>query len=91
VSPTIIKDLLHERIKDITCGFYHSLFLSESGYLYSTGKNNNGQCGLGVETYNIMSPTRVDPYVFNDERIIYVGAGYYSSFVITGKYFLIFY
>ena len=33
-------------IKQVSCGFDHSLILSEEGKVFSFGKNNQGQLGF---------------------------------------------
>jgi alpha-tubulin suppressor-like RCC1 family protein len=48
-------------IKSIACGFKHTLFVSESGHVYSMGSNSHGQLGIGdnmVKTKN--TPTLVE-------------------------------
>ena len=43
-SPRLLKYPIN--IKSISCGFEHSLLLSETGMLYTMGSNNQGQLGL---------------------------------------------
>ena len=39
--------ILHENIKEIICGGYHTMMLTLSGKIYSSGENQYGQLGLG--------------------------------------------
>ena len=38
-----IKLKIPEKVIDIKCGYYHSFFVGESGKVYTTGLNANGQ------------------------------------------------
>jgi hypothetical protein len=79
--PAQVTALQNERIIDITCGFYHSLFLSETG-LFACGKSSKGQLGIGRVTDS--SPlVPVPQELFNFEKIELIAAGYYTSFVLT--------
>jgi alpha-tubulin suppressor-like RCC1 family protein len=41
----------------VACGYYHSIAISSgSGDLYSWGKNDSGQLGLGTFTQRELSP-----------------------------------
>lgn len=40
---------LHE--KSVNCGMFTILILTKDGNIYSSGTCNNGQLGLGVDTY----------------------------------------
>ena len=46
--PTQIKSLLKNKtIKQVACGSYHMLFLTDNGELYVCGNNESGQLGNG--------------------------------------------
>ena len=51
-------------IKDISCGYYHTSFVSSSGDVYTFGEADGGKLGLGDVVNNnqdtIDQPTRVD-------------------------------
>lgn len=47
VIPTLVSTLQNVRILKISCGSSHSFAISDSGIVYSWGKNNQGQCGIG--------------------------------------------
>ena len=49
-TPTVVKALQGEVIKQIHCGEFHTLFLLKSGVLYSCGNNENGQLGHNKRT-----------------------------------------
>ncbi|KAL9642785.1 hypothetical protein ABK040_009860 [Willaertia magna] len=43
--PFLIKSLQHEKIKAVSCGYFHSVFLTQDGRIYTCGWNAYGQCG----------------------------------------------
>ncbi|KAJ6250232.1 hypothetical protein M0813_16288 [Anaeramoeba flamelloides] len=55
-EPKEIKALTDKKIKNIYCGNYFSLALSENGDLYSFGNNQNGDLGTGNRT-SVKNPT----------------------------------
>ncbi len=58
-SPLIITPSIGSlTIVSVSCGSSHSVFITSSGAVYTTGSNNNGQLGLG-NTTNVNSPTLV--------------------------------
>jgi len=42
-----VLDTIYEDILEIACGHYHTLFLTESRKVYSTGGNSYGELGVG--------------------------------------------
>ncbi|XP_006143352.1 probable E3 ubiquitin-protein ligase HERC6 [Tupaia chinensis] len=58
-TPQKIKALAGIKIIQVSCGYYHSLALSEDGQVFSWGKNSHGQLGLGKEVPSQTSPQRV--------------------------------
>jgi alpha-tubulin suppressor-like RCC1 family protein len=50
--PTKVKGLDENEIKMISCGFNHSMALTESGSVYSWGYNRFGQLGFGNKKYS---------------------------------------
>lgn len=47
-KPTIVE--LSERVKNIACGWGHSVIVSESGKAFSCGRNTDGQLGIGNQS-----------------------------------------
>jgi alpha-tubulin suppressor-like RCC1 family protein len=54
-TPAILK----RNIKDMICGFHHSLALDDDNRLWAWGGNSYGQLGLG-DTTNREEPTLVE-------------------------------
>eukprot|EP00825_Cyclidium_porcatum_P046805 TRINITY_DN745_c0_g1_i2.p1 TRINITY_DN745_c0_g1~~TRINITY_DN745_c0_g1_i2.p1 ORF type:complete len:1060 (+),score=235.51 TRINITY_DN745_c0_g1_i2:76-3255(+) len=44
-------------IKQIACGAYHSMAITDEGQLYVWGENKLGQCGINGNPLNIFTPT----------------------------------
>lgn len=64
-------------IKSVTCGGYHTIFLTNSGEVYVTGYNAFGQLGLG-HTDNVYTPVKLTS--LSDIEEVYAG-GYHTFFV----------
>lgn len=47
------------RIKLVACGYYHSLFCSDSGTVWSCGANTYGQLGLGYTSPYVLQPVEI--------------------------------
>jgi alpha-tubulin suppressor-like RCC1 family protein len=46
-SPTLVTALQHIKIKQIACGFSHSIALSDKGLMFVWGGGMTGKLGLG--------------------------------------------
>jgi len=42
----LLEDLSAIIIKEIACGYYHTLVLSENGEVFAFGRNDKGQLGI---------------------------------------------
>jgi alpha-tubulin suppressor-like RCC1 family protein len=45
--PIKVKGFNNEKVAMISCGYYHSMALTEYGHFYSWGNNESGQLGIG--------------------------------------------
>ena len=45
-----IYEKVGESVVSVSCGHYHSRYITEEGHLYATGSNDYGQLGLGDNT-----------------------------------------
>jgi alpha-tubulin suppressor-like RCC1 family protein len=71
-------------IVDISCGNYHSLFLTDNGRVYGCGYNNVGQTGRNTGGGNFYEPTLITGNDFNNVKINSVfGAGEFSIFLTS--------
>ena len=46
-------------IQDVACGNQHSLVLSSKGFVYSFGRNMEGQLGIGTRNRDVKAPTQI--------------------------------
>lgn len=72
--PAINTDII-----SISCGNYHSLVLTAFGYVYSFGRNDYGQLGLG-DNDNMNIPMIIDNL---RDTIVQIAAGSYHSLLLT--------
>jgi alpha-tubulin suppressor-like RCC1 family protein len=79
-TPRLISGL--SNVRDISCGRYHNLFLTSEGRVYSCGKNDFGQLGLGTSgtDSNESSPTLIT----NVSNVREIACGYDHSIIICG-------
>jgi alpha-tubulin suppressor-like RCC1 family protein len=73
-TPSIVTTLNSLVIKDISTNWQHSLFLTNTGLVYSTGANANGQLGLADLTARSV-PTII-PFLTDVKQ---ASAGYFHS------------
>lgn len=93
-TPVSIEALLEEDIVQIAVGASHSLALTRSGSIYTWGRNDMGQLGLGDSYMDIYSmedmPRLVDSESLEGKRLVSIAAGKGRSAAITdqGELFL---
>ncbi|MHA6481862.1 RCC1 domain-containing protein [Paenibacillus sp. strain BS8-2] len=81
--PTKIESL--PKIKKITSGMNHSLFLSAAGEIYASGSNNSGEVGQDTRDYSkISTPTRITQL----SNVVNIAAGYNQSFAVVKHHVL---
>lgn len=78
--PHRIESLVHEKIVQITCGCYHTLFLTNKGVVYAVGRNNHGQLGI-TSPLDTLKPVRIT--TLSKKRISHIAAGFYHSVCLT--------
>ncbi|XP_044743176.1 X-linked retinitis pigmentosa GTPase regulator-like [Chrysoperla carnea] len=97
-APTMVA--VPEKIIHISCGYYHSGFVTENGNAYTFGENENGklacglnengQLGIGDENIKVVSePVIINKNIFENSDIMNVSCGErHTAFVTkTGKLF----
>jgi len=54
---------ISEEVVQVSCGYKHSLFLTENGKVYGCGSNKKSEMGLGNSTMNyqtrFLTPVRI--------------------------------
>ncbi|XP_071972894.1 probable E3 ubiquitin-protein ligase HERC6 [Engystomops pustulosus] len=79
--PRKISGLSDIRIIQISCGHFHTVALSEDSNVFSWGKNDNGQLGLGKQTPNQASPQLVK--FLKGVPLVQVSVGGCQSFALS--------
>jgi alpha-tubulin suppressor-like RCC1 family protein len=80
-KPILNQYLNNEFVIDISCGFQHSLVLTNCGEVYAWGDNYFGQIGNGCNNYYQSIPIKVKG--FNNERVVMISCGYLHSMALT--------
>lgn len=57
--PQRIKSISQDIISKVSVGRHHAVAITKDGVLYSWGRNDKGQCGLGFESPMVLTPTRI--------------------------------
>ncbi|OQR94090.1 RCC1 and BTB domain-containing protein [Thraustotheca clavata] len=68
-----------EVVVHLACGYYHTTALTQSGKVYTFGRNDFGQLGLGHK-YNVYKPTLVS--ALNDFTIVDIACGCYHTLAL---------
>jgi RCC1 and BTB domain-containing protein len=79
-KPKLINTLNKIKIIKISCGYKHSLVLTNCGDLYGFGHNFYGQIGCG-NTTDQLKPIKI--HGFNYENIVSIACGVWHSLVLT--------
>eukprot|EP00246_Nothoceros_aenigmaticus_P002684 TRINITY_DN13533_c0_g1_i1.p1 TRINITY_DN13533_c0_g1~~TRINITY_DN13533_c0_g1_i1.p1 ORF type:complete len:452 (-),score=54.98 TRINITY_DN13533_c0_g1_i1:408-1763(-) len=58
-SPQLLKSLSDEKVTQVSCGWRHTLAVTEAGNVYSWGRGTSGQLGHG-DAVDIALPKRID-------------------------------
>lgn len=83
-TPTFIASTLGgNTITSISLGFRHCLALTSTGSVYSWGRNDYGQLGIGNYYEYVTSPTLISASAFNNEAVIAISAGDNHSLALT--------
>ncbi|VVC31316.1 Hypothetical protein CINCED_3A018116 [Cinara cedri] len=80
-KPKIVKSLASMLVVQISCGYKHSMALTNHGELYTWGSNEFGQLGHGNKNPIAAKPTLVKSLV--GLPISFIACGGYHSFVVS--------
>eukprot|EP01080_Neovahlkampfia_damariscottae_P000770 gene770-9020_t len=78
-TPVTLMDGPSEKVETISCGFHHTLLLTENGKVYSFGANGNGELGIG--TTIAATTSQLVPI----DNIVAISAGNEFSIVVSSN------
>lgn len=81
-KPTIVPALENMNVISAACGRNHTLFLTDTGTVYACGDNRSGQCGVGNNQAQILTPTRIN---YRGPPIVKIGCGAEFSVILDIK------
>lgn len=82
--PVLIETLHNKQIADISCGGYHSVALSKSGFVFTWGSGEYGKLGHKDQKDRFV-PTIVDAMRGKDVKRIHAGAYVTVAFVAVER------
>ena len=86
-TPTLIPSLSKQRMIRVSCGGWHTLFLSEEGEVFSCGKGEFGRLGVGSEkSHNEPSAVPLDASLPPGARARMISAGGSHSLLVTDQH-----
>ena len=59
MTPVALEPFQNTVIKELSCGYYHSLFLTDAGDVYATGRNDKGQVGIVKAGSGCLKPQQI--------------------------------
>ena len=81
--PTLVQGLFSYRVTKIACSYYHTIVATDQDDVFSFGRNDFGQLGIGSQE-EMLSPVRV-PFFRDKGSILSMACGQYHSLVsVTG-------
>lgn len=84
-TPQLVDTLASQVVAKVACGLYHTVAITTGGDVYTVGKNDYGQLGLG-HARNVKVPHLVKIAMGDsDEKAVTVGCGYYHTVIISEK------
>ncbi|KUF94299.1 hypothetical protein AM588_10004941 [Phytophthora nicotianae] len=78
-TPQLVKSLEGTEVSMVACGLYHTIICTAAGGLYTCGKNDYGQLGLGHNRQIKMATLVSVP----NEMVCFLACGYYHSMIVT--------
>ncbi|RHY34166.1 hypothetical protein DYB32_004179 [Aphanomyces invadans] len=82
-TPQIVDALASQVVTNVSCGLYHTVIITAGGDVYTCGKNDYGQLGLG-HSRSVKVPTLMK-LSDSDDKAVNGWSGYYHTSVITDK------
>nr|XP_045601893.1 inhibitor of Bruton tyrosine kinase-like isoform X1 [Procambarus clarkii] len=85
ITPRPIKAFVHTNVIKVAAGPDHSLFLTDSGQVWSCGTNLYHQLGLSPPPENVYTPRMLTWHKSHKDVIVGIGAAKYHSVMWTSR------
>ncbi|ORX58264.1 RCC1/BLIP-II protein [Hesseltinella vesiculosa] len=84
-TPHLIRELVDVPIEKVVTSpvACHSVLISSAGEAWVLGRNDRGQLGKDHAEQNIRYPVRLDPAVFNKEKVVTAATGRNHTLIVT--------
>lgn len=84
VLPKLVQCLERKRVSQVACSYYHSIVACESGEVFSFGRNDYGQLGLG-DTLDRKLPGLIEVATpsLARQRIVSLSCGQYHTVMVA--------
>ncbi|KDO29266.1 hypothetical protein SPRG_19926 [Saprolegnia parasitica CBS 223.65] len=84
-TPQLVDALSSQVVTKVSCGLYHTVIITASGDVYTCGKNDYGQLGLGhARSVKVPNHMKLNPSE-SDEKVLSGWSGYYHTTLVTDK------
>ena len=81
LHPRLLMPLKDELIKEVCCGYAHTLAINQFGQMYSWGHNDSGQLGIGLEGVpDVVRKPVLNTHISNVAKL---AAGHEHSLALT--------
>ena len=84
--PRLVDALAVTRVTTVSCGFWHTGFLTERRQVYFCGLNNNGQLGMDSDSHDEGLKTQETPKLnsfFDAAGVVSIACGGFHTAVLT--------
>ena len=81
LQPRLTVPLKDELIKEVCCGYAHTLVINQFGHMYSWGHNDCGQLGIGLD--NVPDVVRYPVLNTHIKNVAKLAAGHEHSLALT--------
>ncbi|XP_068231446.1 inhibitor of Bruton tyrosine kinase [Palaemon carinicauda] len=86
VTPRLVKGLLQNNVIKVSTGPNHSMFLTDTGQVWTCGTNSHHQLGLNPPPETVYTPKLLTWHKnHKDEVIVGIGAARYHSVIWTSR------
>ncbi|EPY26574.1 regulator of chromosome condensation [Angomonas deanei] len=79
VEPEAVEALENEKVVEVACGSFHTVFVTEDGKAFACGDNQAGQCGV-VGEFDVLTPTQLN--VTAGRKVVHASCGRHHTLLV---------